>query len=677
MTIQESLTTFAGLANENEFFSPHYLAEVFQSDLADTIRAWEAREQQDREQAERDRVQDAATFISPHRALRNLHRDYFEIRFELSSERDIHTRIEHRRSFFRRLMNLLDIPWQPENRLIAPNIELPVLSALGHDLWVLGAFDVAGEGEDPLALTLHPEQFIGDGPHFDALKGQTWEDILHQQVFRQEQPPRWVLLLSAYQGLLIDRYKWSQSRMLRFDWEEILGRRDDRTLKATAVLLHRQSLVPDEGQSRLDTLDENSHRHAFSVSDDLKYALRASIELLGNEAAEQLIARAAEQKKGIYSGAHALDAEALSRECLRYMYRLLFLFYIEARPELGYLPVADETWRDGYSLESLRDLELIPLNTEASRQGSFIHQSLQRMFTLIHEGYGADDEGGQQPTRQQGARAGFAIRRIDSHLFDPKRTPLLNSVTFSNATLQEVIRSMSLNRPTRSNRRRGRVSYSQLGINQLGAVYEALLSYRGFFASEDLYEVTSAKKNINPDDLETGYFVTAAQLENFDEQTEWVYDLDDEGRKKLRLHPKGKFTYRMAGRDREKTASYYTPEVLTRSLVRYTLKERLHDDLSADDILELTICEPAMGSAAFLNEAVNQLAQEYLARKEKERGERIPHDSYLRELQRVKHHIVDHNVFGVDLNPIAIELAEVSLWLNALSADGQIGRAHV
>src|SRR5690606_13382066 len=104
---------------------------------------------------------------------------------------------------------------------------------------------------------------------------------------------------------------------------EILGRKDDITLKATAALLHRQSLVPEQGGSLLDNLDENSHKHAFGVSEDLKYALREAIELLGNEAAEQLI-----QRKDIsFTGKSALDADALSRECLRYMYRLLFLFY--------------------------------------------------------------------------------------------------------------------------------------------------------------------------------------------------------------------------------------------------------------------------------------------------------------------------------------------------------------
>ena len=156
-------------------------------------------------------------------------------------------------------------------------------------LWVLGALDVEKDGIDPLLLELKKDQFIGEGPHADGLKNTSWYDLINNIIFKQDDPPRWVLLLSDRQCLLIDRYKWLQNRLLRFDWDEILGRKDDITLKATAALLHQQSLVPEQGNSLLDNLDENSHKHAFGVSEDLKYALREAIELLGNEAAEQLI----------------------------------------------------------------------------------------------------------------------------------------------------------------------------------------------------------------------------------------------------------------------------------------------------------------------------------------------------------------------------------------------------
>ena len=105
--------------------------------------------------------------------------------------------------------------------------------------------------------------------------------------------------------------------------------------------------------------------------------------------------------------------------------------------------------------------------------------------------------------------------------------------------------------------------------------------------------------------------------------------------------------------------------MLTQCVVKYALKELLKDK-TADDILSLNVCEPALGSGAFLNEAVNQLADAYLERKQRETGRVIGHDDYLLEKQKVKAYLADNRVYGVDRNPVAIELAEISLWLNTI-----------
>ena len=456
--------------------------------------------------------------------------------------------------------------------------------------------------------------------------------------------------------------------MLRFDLDDVLGRREDHTLKAAAALLHRECLLPEQGASLLDSLDDNSHKHAFAVSEDLKYALRESIELIGNEAIWYLREVARDR---VYRLDDALAGE-LGLQALRYMYRLLFLFYIEARPDLGYAPIEAEAYRKGYGLERLRDLEMVRLTSEESLDGYYLHHSIQTLFRLIRDGF--EGPGGDlfaPSSTSSGPRThGFTIRALDSRLFRDDAMPLPNRVKLRNRVLQKVIRLMSLSRPAKGRRgRRGRISYAQLGINQLGAVYESLLSYRGFFAEEDLYEVKKAGDV--PDDLASAWFVPARDLGEYREE-EKVYDRDDQGRKKLRVHPKGTFVYRLSGRDRQKSASYYTPESLTRCVVKYALKELIPDDMPADRILDLTVCEPAMGSAAFLNEAVNQLSEKYLDRKQGELGQRIPHADYTDELQKVRHYIADRNVYGVDLNPVALELAEVSLWLNCIHKDGRV-----
>lgn len=580
-------------------------------------------------------------------------------------------------------MQALGYELNPQTQVLEDGSPLPVLARYNSLdgspwLWIVEAHDVEEGTLDPLALSLLKAQFPSDvdKKHRDNLRKnargeyRSWQDLISTEAFTQPEPPRFVLLLGNRQLLLLDRTKWAQNRLLRFDFEEILSRRETETLKATAVLLHKDSLMPGSGVPYLDSLDDNSHKHAFGVSEDLKYALRESIELLGNEAMRYLIERGLAN----YTGNRAVNPEDLSRECLRYMYRLLFLFYIEARPELGYAPMQARTYLQGYSLETLRDLEMIPLTSEEDRNGRYLHDSLNMLFKLVREGYKGGEKiqsdwiSGEQISVHSNQ---FKIPRLESHLFAAENTPYLNRVVFRNETLQQVIQAMSLSRPGKGRfARRGRISYRQLGINQLGAVYEALLSYRGFFASHDLYEVKKAGEEFN--ELETGYFVSEDEIKKYHED-EKAYEKDGS----LRIHRRGSFIYRMAGRDREKSASYYTPEVLTRSLVKYALKELFKEQIDpmtdlhakADAVLKLTVCEPAMGSAAFLNEAINQLAEAYLFHKQQAEGRRIPQDQYTQELQRVKMYIADNNVFGVDLNPVAVELAEVSLWLNAISGD--------
>ena len=78
------------------------------------------------------------------------------------------------------------------------------------------------------------------------------------------------------------------------------------------------------------------------------------------------------------------------------------------------------------------------------------------------------------------------------------------------------------------------------------------------------------------------------------------------------------------------------------------------------------MCEPALGSGAFAIEAVRQLAEQYLSRRERELGRRVDPEERPRELAKVKAYLALHQVYGVDLNATAVELAEVSLWLDTM-----------
>lgn len=513
--------------------------------------------------------------------------------------------------------------------------------------------------------------FHGDDVEEDSLGGLykgvlgdiPMEELATKILFGAAEPPRFLMLMGMNQIALIDRNKWNEKRYLQFELEEIFSRLENTTLQAMSVLLHRESLCPDDGKVLLDNLDEQSQKNASGVSQDLKYALRESIELLGNEVLYDMTHRLGRDLE-----VWPVDAGQLTLECLRYMYRMLFVLFIEARPELGYAPIKTQSYYSGYSLESLRDIaDRIRDDVEDVGDGYYLHETLAKLYELIYDGYPKTEEELKKATDSGSLHDMFLIAPLKAHIFDPDYTEMLTHAKLRNSCMLRIVDLMSLTRPSaKKNGRRQRISYGNLGINQMGTVYEALLSYRGFIAKEDLYEVKRAGDSFN--ELDVGYFVPESELDQYTEEERVRYDRGEK-KGKLRMYEKGHFIYRLAGREREKSASYYTPEVLTKCLVKYALKELL-EGKTADEILELTICEPAMGSAAFLNEAINQLAEAYISRKERETGDVISYEHRLNELQKVKMYIADRNVYGIDLNPVAVELAEVSLWLNTIYEGG-------
>jgi type I restriction-modification system DNA methylase subunit len=632
--------TLTGIANENEFYTEHYVNSILEGDLRELFSKWSARPE------------------PPYEAIKKLRGPYEQMMRELGRTSGAAARLECRRACFVRLFEALGYRLTAKTRELEGGVHIPITGEITRrsgepELWILETLEPGAEPADPLTLPFLPEQVTGDIPDSSRLPAADLETVITKYVFAAAEPPRWVLLFNTGQVLLLDRNKWAQKRMLRFDIGAILANRDDGPRRAIAALLHHDSVTPAEGACLLHTLGENSHKHAFSVSQDLKYSAREAVELLGNEVVWYL----RETHQGILK---EIDAQDLTRECLRYLYRLLFLLFMEARPELGYAPMKSEEYRTGYSLESLRDVvEQGDLTTEESRNGYYLHDSISTLFDLVWNGV-HEKETQLDVLAQTSDIHVFRMKPLQGDVFNPEYTPLLTRMKFRNSVLQRVLELLSLSRPL-AGRSRGRISYRELGINQLGAVYEGLLSYTGFFVREKdgLYEVKKAGETADP--LKQAYFVRAADLTQYDAKEEVVYD--DQGRPKW--YPQGTFLYRLAGRNRQKSASYYTPEVLTTCVVKYALKELLKDK-AADQILDLTICEPALGSGAFLNEALNQLADAYLDLKRKETHCDIPHDEIEREKQKVKAWMADNRVFGVDLNPVAVELAQISLWLNTI-----------
>lgn len=485
--------------------------------------------------------------------------------------------------------------------------------------------------------------------------------ITHIFLLPEERRPHFILMLAGNTVFLFDKDKWAKGSYLQFSLDDLFVQASidakHRTYYALFhMLVSKQTLAAEGEMVLMDTIIEESYKNAYEVTKDLKEGVILAVETLANEALYWW-----KQNDNIPVSDYTDDTfeSEVKDDCLTIIYRLLFLFYAESRDELEILPVNDEVYKQGYSLESLRDLEMVRLNSDASRNGYFFDDSIHHLFSLLSDGHNA--KGGNVNSKS------FRVRPIDSPLFNDKKLRHLAGVRIRNIKWQEIIKALSL---SKKKNYCGRISYANLGVNQLGSVYESLLAFRGFYAEEDYIEVHKANA---PQD--GTFLVPYSRMGDFDISEV----LCDQQTGAPIILPEGTFVYRLNGRDRQKSASYYTPEVLTRSTVKYTLKSILDEvranKRKATELLELKILEPAMGVAAFQNEVINQLAEAYLAEQQRQQREqglrkwRIEPDHYRDELQKVKAYIATHNVYGVDLNPTAIELGKLSLWLNVIHKD--------
>lgn len=467
----------------------------------------------------------------------------------------------------------------------------------------------------------------------------------------QKERPQYILLLAGNVVILIDVEKWFRGSYLYFDLEEFFSEATVTRAYYSLfyLLLSKEMLSPESDMVLMDQLEEDSHKSAYEVTKDLKEGIIHAVEALANEALYY-------RKKVLSEEFDETDDDfeaQVKDDCLSIVYRLLFVFYAESRADLDILPISDSVYQKGYSLEMLRDLEQTQLITDHSLNGYFFHDSLNQLFQLMSSGYRENENGNNKS---------FRIRHIDSPLFDDEKLNQLQGVKFRNYVWQDVICQLSLSRKQKG-KARGRISYANLGINQLGSVYESLLAFRGFYAEQDYIEVHPKGKP-----SEGTLLVPRKRRDDFED----AEVLKDKNNKEI-IIPKGQFVYRLSGRDRQKSASYYTPEVLTQCTVKYTLKSILEKvesgEMKALELLELKLLEPAMGAAAFHNELINQLAEAYLSYRQKELKQKISPEKFREELQKVKAYIATNNTYGVDLNPTAIELGKLSLWLNVIHKD--------
>jgi hypothetical protein len=348
---------------------------------------------------------------------------------------------------------------------------------------------------------------------------------------------------------------------------------------------------PEGGRTALiDEVVALARRHAASVCGSLRSGVaEALVELLGGFV-PAASSRRATSSRTMLAG--------VFEQCLTIVYRILFLLFAEAR---GLLPVWHPIYRDSYTIESLRGI----LHRSAPAHG--IWETLQAISRLAHAGCSAGD---------------LVVTPFNGRLFSPARTPLAESGRLDDERVRRAMVAVTT-RPGRDGREQ--IAYRDLGVEQLGGVYESLLEYEPCFSPEP----ERATGTRPPAHLPA-----------------------------LRL---------ASGRGRRKaTGSFYTPRAITDYLVRRTLHP-LIEGVAADSILQLRVLDPAMGSGAFLVGACRYLAAAYewaLVRD----GACSQGDIGDEDRAQFRRMVAQRCLFGVDLNPMAVQLARLSLWLATLSA---------
>jgi hypothetical protein len=377
---------------------------------------------------------------------------------------------------------------------------------------------------------------------------------------------------------------------------------------------------------------------------------------------------------------------------LTVLMRLVFVLYAEDRDLLPSRSDARarEIYETSYSVRGLyakltEDATLNP-DTMDERRGGW--GGLLALFRLIHKGH----------------KTGFVQAR-GGKLFDPDEFPFLEGraskdepariLTVSDGCLLRILEGLMTLKLRGADRER--LSYRTLDVEQIGSVYETVMGFTVEAAQSRVLAIKAGKNNKTPvfvalDDLLTkkgkdrikdlkenaGRALTAAQGKPV-EEAKSVEDLaaaldgmvDERGSPKKRVAASGTPILQPTG-ERRRTGSHYTPRSLTAPIVKYALEpafERLGPDATPDQVLDLKVCDPAMGSGAFLVEACRAIGERLVAAWARWPSSRpkIPADED--EELHARRLVAQRCLYGVDKNPRAVDLARLSLWLATLARD--------
>ncbi len=457
-------------------------------------------------------------------------------------------------------------------------------------------------------------------------------------------------------------------------------------LTAMRALLSEDRLLLVHREQRLAALLRDSRKYQNEVSERLaEQVLHALYELLRG------FQTAHDASKGVLlSEPLKRDPDHVYRGLLTVVLRMVFLFYAEERDMLP----QDEVFVRGYSLASLyerlrRDAALHP-DTMDQRFGAWAQFLV--LTRMVHDGARAGslslpprhgalfDPDSYRFLEGRAAQIGGA-RRVGERI----EAPLV-----PDGTLYRVLEKLIVLDGER-------ISYRALDVEHVGSVYETMMGFRLETAPGRAIAIKAAKKHGAPATVA----IEELLAEEPAKRAKWLQDrtdrkLTDRVRRAVRdadsveaalaaldsvidkqatpdIVPAGSMVLQPS-EERRRSGSHYTPRELTEPIVRDAL-EPILDALRDGDrpptpeqILDIKVCDPAMGSGAFLVEACRQLGEALVAAWH---GHGSPPDVPADEDEVVfaRRLVAQRCLYGVDRNPAAVDLAKLSLWLVTLARE--------
>lgn len=424
-----------------------------------------------------------------------------------------------------------------------------------------------------------------------------------------------------------------------------------------------------------------------------------------NEVSEKLSGQVLGALHELLRGIHQADPERIEvlaeteshhlyEGLLTCLMRLVFLLYAEDRDLLPSSsdPQLKTLWEGAYSIKTLyakllTDESLNP-DTMDERRGGW--GQLLAVFRIIHEGHGD------------------WVARRGGKLFDPDVFPFLEGrdkdstkddakvLPISDGCILRILHGLMTveARSLSGEKIRERLSYRSLDVESIGSVYETVMGFTALRAEEQMIALRDEKKlptfiglvtllAQKPNDRQKWLKDHAIKLSP--KQTKLVKEAADVpalldvfgGLIDLRATPDGSAIapgtpYLQPTEERRRSGSHYTPRSLTEPIVRHALEpafERIGPKASPEAVLSLKVCDPACGSGAFLVEACRQLGARLEQAWNMYGAEKptIPPDED--EALHARRLVAQKCLYGVDRNPMAVDLARLSLWLATLARD--------